>query len=80
MEYSIFLEPVNEPGFDGWFYAHVPALDLTTHGQGIEGATAAAHDLISGWVSEKRSRGEKVKVETGSYITRVEVSDAAVGT
>lgn len=79
MEYSIFLEPVDDPGFEGWFYAHVPALDLTTHGQGVEGATAAAHDLIRLWIDEKRSRGEPVKRESGSYITRIEVPDAAVG-
>ncbi len=44
----------------GWYYARVPALDLTTHGEGVDGAMAAAVDLVQGWVAEKRSRGEPV--------------------
>jgi len=55
MRYSVFLEPVNEPEFPGYYYAHVPALDLTTHGQGIDGALAAAKELIEAWIAEKKS-------------------------
>lgn len=58
MRYSLLIEPVREAGFPGHHYAHVPALDLTTHGEGIEGARAAAKDLIRLWVEEKRARGE----------------------
>lgn len=54
MRYSVFLEPVNEPQFQGYYYAHIPTLDLTTHGQGIEGALAAAQELIEAWIAEKR--------------------------
>ena len=60
MRYSVLLEPINEPEFQGYYYAHIPTLDLTTHGQGIEGAIAAAQELIEAWVEEKRSRGESV--------------------
>src|SRR6476646_4254730 len=78
MRYSVLLEPVNEPEFQGYYYAHIPTLDLTTHGQGIEGAIAAAQELIEAWVEEKRSRGESVPVETKSLVAQVEISDAVL--
>ena len=77
MRYSVLIEPINEPEFAGYYYAHVPTLDLTTHGQGIEGAIAAAQELIEAWVEEKRSRGEKVPVEAKSLIAQVEIADGA---
>ena len=55
MHFSIFLEPIEEPGFEGWYYAHVPALYLTTQGEGIEGATAAAKDLVELWTDVKHT-------------------------
>lgn len=65
MRYSLLIEPVHEAGFPtGYYYAHVPAFDLTTHGEGIEGARAAAKDLILLWVEEKRACGEPVPRET----------------
>ena len=76
MRYSVLLEPINEPEFQGYYYAHIPTLDLTTHGQGIEGAIAAAQELIEAWVQEKRSRGEKVPVEAKSLIAHVDIPDA----
>ena len=78
MRYSVLIEPINEPEFAGFYYAHVPTLDLTTHGQGIEGAIAAAQELIEAWVEEKRSRGEKVPVESKSLIAQVEIADAVL--
>ncbi len=53
MRYSVFLEPINEPEFQGYYYAHVPALDLTTHGLGPDGALKAAQELAEGWIAEK---------------------------
>jgi predicted RNase H-like HicB family nuclease len=76
MRYSVFLEPVNEPEFHGYYYAHVPALDLTTHGQGVEGALAAARELIEAWIAEKRAHGEPVPTEINSQIAHVEIPDA----
>jgi predicted RNase H-like HicB family nuclease len=76
MRYSVFLEQVNEPEFQGYYYAHVPALDLTTHGQGMEGALAAAQELVEAWITEKHAHGEKVPVESKSVITHIEVPDA----
>lgn len=76
MRYSVLIEPINEPEFAGFYYAHVPSLDLTTHGQGIEGALAAAQELIEAWIAEKRSHGESIPVETKSLIAQVEIPDA----
>ncbi|MGA3170658.1 MAG: hypothetical protein ABSE62_06560 [Chthoniobacteraceae bacterium] len=54
MRYSVLVEPVEETEkMPGWFYAHVPSLGITTHGQGIKGALEAARDLIRLWVDEK---------------------------
>lgn len=64
MQHSILFEAITDLGFpEGYFYAHIPALDLTTHGEGIEGAKAAALDLIILWIEERRARGEPVAVE-----------------
>jgi predicted RNase H-like HicB family nuclease len=73
MRYSVLLEAINEPEFQGYYYAHIPTLDLTTHGQGIEGAIAAAQELIEAWVQEKLSHGEKVPVEAKSLIAHVNI-------
>jgi predicted RNase H-like HicB family nuclease len=52
MRYSVLLEPINEPDFQGYYYAHIPTLDLTTHGQSIEAALAAAEELIEARIGE----------------------------
>ena len=78
MQYSVVLDAVNETGFEGYYYAHIPALDLTTQGKGIEGAVAAAKDLAELWVAEKKTRGEPVPQESGTVIARIEISDAVL--
>jgi predicted RNase H-like HicB family nuclease len=76
MRYSVFLEPVQEAGFEGFYYAHIPTLDLTTHGPGIEGALSAARELVGVWLAEKRSHREPVPVEQNVFISHIEVPDA----
>ncbi len=76
MRYSVLIESVNETGFEGYYYAHVPTLDLTTHGQGIEGALRAAKELVEAWVAEKRAHGETIPTERQSVIAHIEVADA----
>ncbi len=78
MRYSVLIEAVNETGFEGYHYAHVPSLDLTTHAQGIEGALQAAQELVEAWVAEKRAHGETVPTERHSVIAQIEVADAIV--
>ena len=80
MFYSIVYERVDDPSLPpGYFYAHIPALDLTTHGEGIEGAKAAALDLLKLWVAEKKTNGESLPVEHESYFSKLEVEDAVHG-
>jgi predicted RNase H-like HicB family nuclease len=60
MNFSVVFEKVQDAGFPaGYYYAHIPSLSLPTHGLGIEGARAAAADLLKLWVAEKRANGEK---------------------
>lgn len=79
MTFGIVLEKVSEselPG--GYFYAHVPALGLTTHGQGIEGARAAALDLATLWIAEKRAAGEVLTAPTEFLLSTVEIEEDAL--
>ena len=77
MMYSIVYERVNDPSLQsGYFYAHIPALDLTTHGFGLDGAKAAALDLLKLWIEEKRANGESLLIEHEAYFSKVEVDDA----
>jgi predicted RNase H-like HicB family nuclease len=59
MRYTVILEPTNEQDKPGWYYAHIPTLDLTTHGLGLEGAMEAARDLVTGWIAKLRSSGKR---------------------
>jgi predicted RNase H-like HicB family nuclease len=60
MTYIVNYEKIDEPGFEGWYYAHIPAFDLTTHGLGIDGARAAAEDLLKVWIEVKLEHGESI--------------------
>jgi predicted RNase H-like HicB family nuclease len=64
------LEPIQEVGFEDFYYAYILTLDLTTHGQGVEGALVAAQELVEAWVSEKRSRGETIPSEAATLISQ----------
>ena len=77
MTYSILIEKITDGSLsDDFYYAHVPALDLTTHGKGIVGAKNAAVDLINLWIEEKKSNNENVPIETEAYFSKVEINDA----
>ncbi len=78
MRYSVLIEAVTETGFEGYYYAHVPTLDLTTHGEGIEGALQAAKELVEAWVAEKQAHGETVPLERHSVVAQIEVPDAVL--
>lgn len=61
MNYGVVFEKMNEASFPpDFYYAHVPALGLTTHGPGIGGARAAVLDLVQLWISEKKANGESL--------------------
>jgi len=76
MHYSVILEPIAEAGFEGYYYAHIPSLDLTTHGKGIDGALTAAKELAEGWIAEKRAQGEPIPEASRFLVTHIEVADA----
>ncbi len=78
MRYTVILEPTNEADKPGWYYAHIPTLDLTTHGLGLEGAMEAARDLAAGWIAELRRGGQEVPVETQGFVSQIEIPDDAV--
>ena len=80
MTYSVIYEKIDDKSFPpGYYYAHVPALDITTHGLGIEGARDAARDLAKLWIEEKRANGDVVPVESDILYSRIEIEDAILG-
>jgi len=65
MTYSVVFERITNSSFpSGYYYAHIPALDLTTHGFGIEGAREASCDPVAIWLKEKHS--DKTSCPKGS--------------
>jgi predicted RNase H-like HicB family nuclease len=75
MKYAVVIEPVEDSeGMPGFYYAHVPSLGITTHGGGIDGAMAAARDLISLWVEEMKASGETPRTTGDSILATLEVA------
>ncbi len=73
MTYTIIYEKISELSFPpGYYYAHIPTLDLTTHGLGIDGAKEAALDLLKLWVIEKKANNEPIPVEAESFYSKIE--------
>ena len=67
-EYSVIYERAE----DGGFYAHIPALDVTTEGESLEEAQEMARDAIENTLACLRElnlpfpqevRSEKIEVE-----------------
>ena len=79
MTYGILVEKVGGGELpDGFYYAHIPALGLTTHGEGIEGARAAAEDLVKLWLQEKKESGEAVSLTSEFFFSTIEISESAL--
>jgi predicted RNase H-like HicB family nuclease len=79
MTYGILFEKIDSgelpPGF---YYAHVPALGLTTHGEGMDGARAAAEDLVKPWLTEKKAAGESIDLPSEFFFSTIEISESAL--
>lgn len=79
MTYRVLFEKIESgempPGF---YYAHIPSLRLTTHGQGVEDAKSAAKELLQLWLEEKRAAGEAVPIPAEILFSTVEISDDAL--
>jgi predicted RNase H-like HicB family nuclease len=79
MNIGVLFEKVQDKDFPpGYFYAHVPSLGLTTHGLGIEGARAAALDLLKLWVAEKNASGDRVSPSSEILFLTIELPDDAL--
>jgi predicted RNase H-like HicB family nuclease len=79
MRYSVLLEAISETGFEGFYYAHIPSLGLTTQGKGVEGALEAARELAEVWLAEKRAHGETPPAENAAFFSQIDVPDAVHG-
>jgi predicted RNase H-like HicB family nuclease len=79
MTYGVVFERIREAGSpDERYYAHIPALGLTTHGHGIEGARAAALDLLTAWISAKREAGEEIAAPSEILFSTLEIPQDAL--
>ncbi len=68
------MKKINDSSFPkGYYYAHIPTLDLTTHGLGIDGAKNAAEDLLKIWIEEKKANGEKIPIEEEIFYSKIEI-------
>lgn len=75
ISYPVMLERISDDeGLPGYYYAHVPSLGLTTHGQGVEGALDAARDLVTLWNEGRRFNGEPVTAVSEAILATVEVA------
>lgn len=75
MTFPVVLERVPEAeGLPNFYYATVPGLGLTTHGEGPEGALEAIRDLLGLWLAELRARGEEVAPTAPALVTTVDVA------
>ena len=79
MNFGILFEKVTDTAFPvGYYYAHVPSLGLTTHGEGIEGARQAVADLLRLWIAEKRANGETIPQVGETLFSTLELPDDAL--
>jgi predicted RNase H-like HicB family nuclease len=79
MKLALVFEPVTDPGFpSGYYYAHIPTLGLTTHGEGLAGAQSAAEDLAKLWLAEKSASGESIPQTSECLFGTLEISDDAL--
>jgi hypothetical protein len=53
-------------------------LGLTTFGDGIEGARAAAIYLVALWIAAKSAAGESVKLPSEFFLSTIEVPEGAL--
>jgi predicted RNase H-like HicB family nuclease len=57
---------IYEPAEDGGFYAHIPALDITTEGDTLTEAKEMARDAIENTLACLRDLDLPIPVEAGS--------------
>lgn len=60
-----------EPAEGGGYYAHIPALDLTTEGKTLKEAKAMARDAIGGYLEAAKILGKRIPADV--KVDRIEV-------
>ena len=79
MNFGILFAKITEKDFpEGYFYAHIPSLGLTTHGLGLGGAREAAFDLARVWLAEKKSQGDPLPAPSEILFSTLEIPDDAL--
>ena len=79
MNFGVLFEKVSDSGFPpGYFYAHIPSVGLTTHGLGIDGARAAALDLLRLWLEERKANGEPLPAASEVLFSTLDISEDAL--
>jgi predicted RNase H-like HicB family nuclease len=74
MNVPILYERIIDKDFpEGYYYAHIPTMNLTTHGKGIQGAQKAALDLIRLWLDEKKAHDEMPDLSDDFLFSTIEV-------
>jgi len=74
MRFSVLYEKINDGSLpSSFYYAHIPSLNLTTHGEGLEGAKNSAIDLINLWIEEKQLNNEPIHIESESFFSSIEI-------
>ena len=63
---------VYEPAEDGGYYAHVPALELTTEGKTLADAKEMARDAIEGYLEAASLLGKPIPADV--TVEQIEVS------
>jgi predicted RNase H-like HicB family nuclease len=62
---------VYEAAEGGGYYAHVPALDLTTEGRTLKEAKAMARDAIAGYLEAAKLLGKPIPTDV--KVERIEI-------
>jgi predicted RNase H-like HicB family nuclease len=61
-----------EPAEGGGYYAHIPALSLTTEGRTLKEAKAMARDAVAGYLEAARILGKRIPADV--KVERIEVN------
>ena len=65
---------VYEAAEEGGYYAHVPALGITTEGESLRDAKRMARDAIGGYIEAAKAIGKPLPRNKGVRVEEVEVS------
>jgi predicted RNase H-like HicB family nuclease len=63
---------VYEPAQEGGFYAHIPALELTTEGETLAQAKAMARDAIAGFLEAAKLLGKPIPADV--TVEKIEIN------